>query len=75
MRITLPSRPGFGTAPLVNMDRDIPHEEALATVDAAWESGIRYFDAAPLYGAGLEPWDVLKAGHLIAAHAPTPAGA
>ncbi|MPV58873.1 D-threo-aldose 1-dehydrogenase [Burkholderia sp. HI2761] len=53
MRITLPSRLGFGTAPLGNMYRDIPHEEALATVDAAWESGIRYFDAAPLYGAGL----------------------
>ena len=53
MRITLPSRLGFGTAPLGNMYRDIPHEEALATVDAAWDSGIRYFDAAPLYGAGL----------------------
>ncbi|MER2260081.1 MAG: aldo/keto reductase [Priestia megaterium] len=36
-----------------NMDRNIPEEEAIATVDAAWESGIRYFDAAPLYGAGL----------------------
>ncbi|WP_396331884.1 aldo/keto reductase [Burkholderia anthina] len=53
MRITLPSRLGFGTAPLGNMYRDIPNEEALATVDAAWENGIRYFDAAPLYGAGL----------------------
>ncbi|AJI21440.1 aldo/keto reductase [Priestia megaterium] len=44
---------GFGTAPLGNMYRNIPEEEAIATVDAAWESGIRYFDAAPLYGAGL----------------------
>ncbi|WP_363505745.1 aldo/keto reductase [Burkholderia sp. LMU1-1-1.1] len=44
---------GFGTAPLGNMFRDIPEEEALATVDAAWDHGVRYFDAAPLYGAGL----------------------
>ena len=44
---------GFGTAPLGNMFRNIPEEEALATVDAAWDSGIRYFDTAPFYGAGL----------------------
>ncbi|MBW5467218.1 aldo/keto reductase [Brevibacillus formosus] len=46
-------RLGFGTAPLGNMFRNIPEEEALATVDAAWENGVRYFDAAPFYGAGL----------------------
>ncbi|TKI55311.1 aldo/keto reductase [Brevibacillus antibioticus] len=44
---------GFGTAPLGNMFRNIPEEEALATVDAAWENGVRYFDSAPFYGAGL----------------------
>ncbi|MEG0883788.1 MAG: aldo/keto reductase [Janthinobacterium sp.] len=44
---------GFGTAPLGNMFRAIPEQEALATVDAAWDSGIRYFDTAPFYGAGL----------------------
>ncbi|APA68626.1 aldo/keto reductase [Janthinobacterium sp. 1_2014MBL_MicDiv] len=44
---------GFGTAPLGNMFRNIPEAEALATVDAAWDSGIRYFDTAPFYGAGL----------------------
>ncbi|MGO4329539.1 aldo/keto reductase [Cupriavidus sp. 2TAF22] len=44
---------GFGTAPLGNMFRDIPEAEAAATVDAAWEHGIRYFDTAPFYGAGL----------------------
>jgi D-threo-aldose 1-dehydrogenase len=44
---------GFGTAPLGNMYRDIPEEEAKATVDAAWDQGIRYFDTAPFYGAGL----------------------
>ncbi|MGG4491151.1 aldo/keto reductase [Metabacillus idriensis] len=44
---------GFGTAPLGNMYRDIPEAEAIATVDAAWEHGVRYFDTAPFYGAGL----------------------
>ncbi|SDX12168.1 D-threo-aldose 1-dehydrogenase [Marininema mesophilum] len=44
---------GFGTAPLGNMFRSITDEEALATVDAAWEQGIRHFDTAPVYGAGL----------------------
>ncbi|SON54014.1 Pyridoxal 4-dehydrogenase [Hartmannibacter diazotrophicus] len=49
----LPGRLGFGAAPLGNMFRDIPEHEALATVDAAWNDGIRYFDNAPFYGAGL----------------------
>lgn len=53
MRISIPTNIGFGTAPLGNMYRDIPEQEALDTVDAAWQQGIRYFDAAPLYGAGL----------------------
>ncbi|WP_342762151.1 aldo/keto reductase [Bacillus sp. BR3(2024)] len=44
---------GFGTAPLGNMYRSIPEEEAMATVDAAWDNGVRYFDTAPLYGSGL----------------------
>lgn len=44
---------GFGAAPLGNMFRDIPEAEALATVEAAWDDGIRYFDNAPFYGAGL----------------------
>ncbi|MFI9780744.1 aldo/keto reductase [Streptomyces sp. NPDC051956] len=49
----LPDRIGFGTAPLGNMFRAIPDEEAAATVQAAWDQGIRYFDTAPFYGAGL----------------------
>jgi D-threo-aldose 1-dehydrogenase len=46
-------RLGFGAAPLGNMFRDIPEQEAVATVNAAWDDGIRYFDTAPFYGAGL----------------------
>jgi D-threo-aldose 1-dehydrogenase len=49
----LPSTLGFGAAPLGNMFRAIPEDEALATVEAAWNDGIRYFDNAPFYGAGL----------------------
>uniref|UniRef100_UPI0031017516 aldo/keto reductase n=1 Tax=Neorhizobium sp. EC2-8 TaxID=3129230 RepID=UPI0031017516 len=49
----LPSPLGFGAAPLGNMFRAIPEDEALATVEAAWNDGIRYFDNAPFYGAGL----------------------
>lgn len=46
-------RLGFGAAPLGNMFRNIPEAEALATVEAAWADGIRYYDNAPFYGAGL----------------------
>jgi len=49
----LPGKLGFGAAPLGNMFRDIPEAEARATVEAAWTDGIRYFDNAPFYGAGL----------------------
>ena len=44
---------GFGTAPLGNLYRALPDREAEALLDRAWESGIRYFDTAPLYGYGL----------------------
>ncbi|MEU6449407.1 aldo/keto reductase [Streptomyces sp. NPDC046979] len=49
----LPGRLGLGTAPLGSMFRDVSDEEAAATVDAAWDHGIRYYDTAPFYGAGL----------------------
>ncbi|MFE6871394.1 aldo/keto reductase [Kitasatospora sp. NPDC057692] len=49
----LPGRLGFGTAPLGNMFRAIPDVEAAATVETAWDRGVRYFDTAPMYGAGL----------------------
>jgi len=54
LRETLPGGPlGFGTAPLGNMFREVPDAEALATVNAAWEAGTRFYDTAPFYGAGL----------------------
>src|SRR5262245_45056385 len=56
---------GFGTAPLGNMFREIPDAEAVATVDAAWQQGIRYFDTAPMYGAGLAE---MRLGRALANH-------
>jgi len=53
LKDVLPGKLGFGAAPLGNMFRAIPDAEALATVEAAWSDGIRYYDNAPLYGAGL----------------------
>ncbi|SFK09198.1 D-threo-aldose 1-dehydrogenase [Halobacillus dabanensis] len=44
---------GMGTAPLGNMFRDVPEEEARETLQTAWNQGVRYFDTAPFYGAGL----------------------
>ncbi len=44
---------GFGGAGIGNLYRAIPEGEALATVLAAWDAGIRYFDTAPHYGLGL----------------------
>lgn len=35
------------------MFRDIPEKEWMETVQSVWDHGIRYFDTAPLYGAGL----------------------
>jgi D-threo-aldose 1-dehydrogenase len=44
---------GLGGAPLGNLYTSLDDETAAAMVDAAWHSGIRYFDTAPHYGLGL----------------------
>ena len=46
-------RLGFGAAGLGNLFHTVSDADAQATVDAAWEGGIRYFDTAPHYGLGL----------------------
>ena len=50
--LTLP-RLGMGTAGIGNLYARVSDEEARATLVAAWEAGIRYFDTAPHYGFGL----------------------
>lgn len=52
MRINLP-RIGLGGAPLGNMFHPVSEAQADATLAAAWEAGIRYYDTSPHYGAGL----------------------
>jgi D-threo-aldose 1-dehydrogenase len=44
---------GFGAAPLGNLYRPLADDDARATVEAAWDEGVRYFDTAPHYGLGL----------------------
>ncbi|CAN7679323.1 aldo/keto reductase [Rhizobium sp. LjRoot254] len=44
---------GFGTAPVAGLYRAVDEESAQAVLQAAWDSGVRYFDTAPHYGAGL----------------------
>ncbi|HEY0494955.1 MAG TPA: aldo/keto reductase [Kutzneria sp.] len=44
---------GFGGAPIANLYTEVSDEDARATIDAAWDAGVRYFDTAPHYGLGL----------------------
>ena len=46
-------RLGLGCAQLGNLYTAISDETASATVAAAWDAGVRYFDTAPHYGLGL----------------------
>jgi D-threo-aldose 1-dehydrogenase len=43
----------LGCAQLGNLHQSMDDDTAGATVDAAWENGVRYFDTAPHYGLGL----------------------
>ncbi|MGY5810680.1 aldo/keto reductase [Rhizobium sp. LEGMi198b] len=43
----------FGAAALGGLYRTCPRDQAMNTLQAAWDSGIRYFDVAPWYGFGL----------------------
>src|SRR4051794_11918642 len=47
------TRLGLGAAPLGGLYEAVGDEAARATVDAAWARGVRTFDTAPHYGAGL----------------------
>ncbi|WP_250474389.1 aldo/keto reductase [Caballeronia sp. GAFFF1] len=40
----------LGTAPLGGLYHELTEDEARATVDAAWQAGLRFFDTAPHYG-------------------------
>src|SRR4029453_2129892 len=55
---------GFGSAPLGNYLRALSEEECDATLNRAWDAGIRYFDTAPFYGLGLSE---MRVGRLLRA--------
>jgi D-threo-aldose 1-dehydrogenase len=44
---------GFGGAPLGNMFDVVDEETSRGALNAAWQSGVRYYDTAPHYGSGL----------------------
>jgi D-threo-aldose 1-dehydrogenase len=46
------TRLGFGGASIGGLFEPVPDADAMATVERAWELGIRTFDVAPLYGYG-----------------------
>jgi D-threo-aldose 1-dehydrogenase len=47
------TRLGFGTTAIGNLYRARTDAEAQATLQAAWDAGVRYADTAPLYGLTL----------------------
>jgi D-threo-aldose 1-dehydrogenase len=47
------TRLGLGLAPIGGLYTAVGDAQAVATLDRAWEHGLRLFDTAPLYGNGL----------------------
>ncbi len=44
---------GIGGTGFGNIYKAMGDQDALDTLDAGWDAGVRYFDTAPLYGSGL----------------------
>lgn len=53
---------GFGGATIGGIGAPVSEAQARATLDAAWDGGLRYFDTAPWYGLGLSE---LRVGRLL----------
>jgi D-threo-aldose 1-dehydrogenase len=56
----------FGASPLGELFRPVDDRQADATLDAAWQGGMRYFDTSPWYGLGLSEHrlgDFLRSKH------------
>src|SRR5437867_1152965 len=43
------TRFGMGTAPIGGWPEALASDAAVATVEAAWDAGVRFFDTAPFY--------------------------
>lgn len=52
----------FGTAPIGNIFRPIDEETSDLMIQTAWDSGVRFYDTAPMYGHGLAE---LRTGHSL----------
>jgi D-threo-aldose 1-dehydrogenase len=59
------SRLGFGGAPIAGLFQAVDDDTARSALTAAWDSGIRYYDTAPHYGAGLSE---RRIGEFLRAH-------
>jgi D-threo-aldose 1-dehydrogenase len=57
------TRLGLGLAPIGGLYTPVGDAQAYATIEAAWDRGVRFFDTAPLYGHGLSE---RRAGHVLA---------
>ncbi len=44
---------GFGGASIGELFVRVSEHDSFATIDGAWDAGVRYFDTAPWYGRGL----------------------
>ena len=53
---------GFGGAPLGELFKKVELPQAEETLNQAYDSGIRYYDTAPLYGHGLSEH---RLGHML----------
>lgn len=51
---------GFGCAGIAGMYQEIPEDRAMATLEAAKDVDIRYFDTGPYYGTGLSEQRLCK---------------
>lgn len=52
----------FGTAPIGNIFREIDEETSDSMIQTSWDSGVRFYDTAPMYGHGLSE---LRTGHSL----------
>jgi D-threo-aldose 1-dehydrogenase len=50
-KVSIP-RLGLGTAPLGGWPEPVTREAGVATIQRAWDRGVRFYDTAPFYGAG-----------------------
>ncbi len=62
--------PGFGAAPVGNVHRPVGDDQARATLDAAWDAGVRYYDTAPHWNPHPAPTgsDLTACGFAVPGH-------